>query len=209
MSPRRWLARSGRGSSTARSFRWWNIWSTPTIRFFRASASPAPARSGASISPTEAHSARSKKFFWTRTRKHRHSRQTEPGTDEARLLIGDAALLQRGRLLDSGWNLLDLGESWFDTTDLPFVYAFWLVREGLDAMPYLELLSHAREEGLRNLDRIIQSETRFPEKMVRSYFKDAVRYDFGAAETKGILEFQRLLKKRGLIAKEAKLRLAA
>ena len=134
---------------------------------------------------------------------------TQSDRDDARLLIGDPALLQRGRLLESGWNLLDLGEAWFDTMSLPFVYACWLVREGLNAMPYLDILSRAREEGLRNLDEIVRAETRFPEKMVRSYFKDAVRYDFGAAETKGILEFQRLLKKRGWIAQESKLRLVA
>ena len=136
-------------------------------------------------------------------------RQTEPETDDARLLIGDPALLQRGRLLDSGWNLLDLGEAWTDATELPFVYACWLVREGSNAMAYLEILTRAREEGLRRLDEIICAESRFPEKMVRSYFKEAMRYDFGADEIKGILEFQRLLKKWGLITGEATLRLAA
>jgi chorismate dehydratase len=134
---------------------------------------------------------------------------TKPGPEDARLLIGDPALMQRARLIEAGWNLLDLGETWFDATDLPFVYACWLVREGLDAMPFLETLTRAREQGLENLEEIIRGEARFSEKMVRSYFKDAVRYDFGAEQIKGILEFQRLLKKRGLIAREAKLKLAA
>lgn len=136
-------------------------------------------------------------------------RQTEPAPDDARLLIGDPAMLQRGRLLQSGWNLLDLGESWFDATELPFVYACWLVREGVNAIPYIEILSRAREAGREHLEEIIRAETRFPENMVRSYFKDAVRFDFGAGEIKGILEFQRLLKKHGWIQKESELKLAA
>lgn len=132
-----------------------------------------------------------------------------PDRDDARLIIGDPALLQRARLLESGWNLLDLGEAWFDSTELPFVYACWLVREGLDAMPYLDTLTRARENGLAHIDDVVRGEIRFSEKMVRSYLKDAVRYDFGASEIKGLLEFQRLLKKRGWIAKESELKLAA
>jgi len=132
-----------------------------------------------------------------------------PGAAEARLLIGDPALLQRSRLLETGWNLLDLGEAWTDATELPFVYACWLVREAIPAMPYLEILTRARESGLAHLDEIIRSEQRLPEKMIRSYFKDAVRYEFGAAEIKGLLEFQRLLKKWGWIAEATELKLVA
>ena len=112
--------------------------------------------------------------------------KTEAGPGDARLLIGDPALLQRARLLESGWNVLDLGEAWSDSTGLPFVYACWLVREGVNAVPYLEILTRARDEGLQHLDDIVRAERRFSEKMVRSYFKDAVCYDFGAEEIKGI-----------------------
>ena len=102
-----------------------------------------------------------------------------------------------------------MGECWNDTTGLPFVFAVWLVREGLDAMPYLTVLTEARERGAAHLDEIVRAEKRFPEKMTRSYLAEAVRYDLGSDEIKGILEFQRLLKKHGLVARELELKMAA
>lgn len=137
----------------------------------------------------------------------------KPGTTtaacEGRLLIGDRALRSRSRLRREGWKLLDLGEVWFEKTGLPFVFAVWAVREGLDARPYRRLFTNARKRGLQCLDEIVAAQRILPAPMAREYFTRHVRYDFGPEEARGLREFQRLCVEHGLIARTAELKLGA
>ncbi len=128
---------------------------------------------------------------------------------DAQLLIGDPALLARERLLREGYHLLDLGEVWQNKTGLPFVYAFWAVGEGLDGLPYIEFLTRAKERGLQQLEQIVASENILPTDVARTYLTRHIRYDLGAKEMKGLLEFQRLCVRHGLIARASELKLAA
>lgn len=128
---------------------------------------------------------------------------------EARLWIGDPALTSRARLAHEGWELHDLGALWHEKTGLPFVYAFWAVREGLDALPYLRVLTEAKARGLRELDAILDSETVLPRDLAKEYLTRHIRYDLGSDEIRGLLEFQRLCARHGLIAGEVTLKLAA
>ena len=138
----------------------------------------------------------------------RYVTDENPGND-ARLLIGDAALLERRRFLRAGLRILDLGEVWHRKTGLPFVYAFWAIREGLAGLPYIELFTHARQRGTVGLERIARQQKLLPPKTALVYLTRCIRYDLGSAQMEGLVEFQRLCFHYGLISQAAAFRLAA
>src|SRR5206468_2174572 len=56
---------------------------------------------------------------------------------DAVLLIGDRAM----RACLPGFRYAyDLGQEWFEWTGMPFIFAFWAVREGVDLGPVAEAL---------------------------------------------------------------------
>ncbi len=120
---------------------------------------------------------------------------------DAFLLIGDSALLARDHFLQKGYHLLDLGQVWQEKIGLPFVFAVWAIREEIKSLLYLELFTRAKEKGLQNLEKILLSEKRIPKAMAREYLTRHIYYDLGSEEVKGILKFQRLCVRHGLIAK--------
>jgi chorismate dehydratase len=128
---------------------------------------------------------------------------------ESQLAIGDDALLKLDKFIQDGWEILDLGEIWKKKTGLPFVFAFWAVRDGVNALPYIELLTRAKADGLKNFEKIITTEKIVPHNIAREYLSRNICYDLGADEVKGLREFQRLCVRHGLIQKTSELRLAA
>src|SRR3954452_24199372 len=62
------------------------------------------------------------------------------------LLIGDPAL--DFVLQPHDHELFDLGAAWFELTQLPFVYAVWALRRGVENKPLRRHLTEAREFGL-------------------------------------------------------------
>src|SRR5262245_3906363 len=68
---------------------------------------------------------------------------------EAALLIGDAAFQDGGAP-----HVWDLGQAWKEMTGLPFVYAVWTVREGIDRAKVLEWLRASLASGIDHLDEI-------------------------------------------------------
>src|ERR1700761_8371798 len=67
------------------------------------------------------------------------------------LLIGDPAIdFQRAPHVHQ---ILDLGTEWFALTQLPFVFAVWALRRGLDQNPMCRKLRAAKANGLQQLDR--------------------------------------------------------
>lgn len=128
---------------------------------------------------------------------------------DARLLIGDPALLERENFLRKGYRILDLGEVWQKKTGLPFVFAVWAIRKGLDVSPYFELFTKAKKDGLRNLEAILSRaypETLSP-NIVRKYLTRNIYYNLGPKEIRGLLEFQRLCIEHGLIARKSEIKL--
>ncbi len=134
---------------------------------------------------------------------------TENADPDGRLFIGDPALLAREDLAKNNWTLLDLGEAWCQATGLPFTFAVWAVRDGLDGLPYLELFTRAKREGLGHMDAIAMGQTLLPPKAARHYLTHHVAYDFGTAEVDGLLEFKRRCVGLGLIPCATALKLAA
>src|SRR5213594_3233685 len=71
------------------------------------------------------------------------------------LLIGDPALdfLHASRPHE----IWDLGAAWYELTGLPFVYAVWALRRGIDHQRLRRQLREAKDFGMETLDYIIRS----------------------------------------------------
>src|SRR5262249_8059825 len=78
-------------------------------------------------------------------------RSAEDADADAVLLIGDRAM----RACLPGFDhAFDLGQEWHDWTGLPFVYAVWAVRPGVDLGGVPAALAEAKRRGLARAGRI-------------------------------------------------------
>lgn len=118
----------------------------------------------------------------------------EEGAD-GYLLIGDIALSHA----PPGLEVLDLGEEWTDFTGLPFVYAFWLLREGVGGL--CGVLRRAKEEGLRRLEVICREsapELNLSYELCLDYLRNNIRYGLGREEAQGLELYYRFLLEDGM-----------
>jgi chorismate dehydratase len=112
------------------------------------------------------------------------------------LLIGDVAInFSRRSVPHQFW---DLGEAWFDLTGLPFVYAVWALRRGLNNESLRRQLREAKSFGLDTLDAIIEKRTEFDREFRKDYLEWHIHYHFGSHEKQGLSKFSELLQKHGL-----------
>ena len=111
------------------------------------------------------------------------------------LLIGDPALdLLLGPHEHEIW---DLGAAWEELTRLPFVYAVWALRRGLDNSALRRQLREARDFGLDTLDTIIRNRTDYDYDFRKDYLSWHIHYHLGADEKRGLAKFIELLRKHG------------
>src|SRR5580693_730622 len=82
-------------------------------------------------------------------------RQAEDVDADAVLLIGDRAM---HACLPGFRHAFDLGQEWHDWTGLPFVYAAWAVRGGVDLGSGLEALYEAKRLGIEKVGAITAHE---------------------------------------------------
>lgn len=109
------------------------------------------------------------------------------------LLIGDRALdLLLGPHEHEIW---DLGAAWYDLTQLPFVYAVWALRRGLENNALRKQLREARDFGLDTLDSIIRSRGEYTLEFRQDYLGWHIHYHLGTDEKRGLNKFIELLKK--------------
>lgn len=111
------------------------------------------------------------------------------------LLIGDPAL----DFLRGGFphEITDLGAAWLELTGLPFVYAVWALRRGVENTRLRRQLREARDFGLDTLDSIIQSRTEYDYAFRKDYLGWHIHYHLGSDEKRGIARFIELLRKHG------------
>ncbi len=111
------------------------------------------------------------------------------------LLIGDAALdfLRGGHPHE----IMDLGTAWLEMTGLPFVYAVWALRRGIENARLRRQLREARDFGLETLDSIIQNRTEYDYEFRKDYLGWHIHYHLGADEKRGLGRFIELLRKHG------------
>jgi chorismate dehydratase len=112
------------------------------------------------------------------------------------LLIGDVAIeFQRA---PHAHEIFDLGTAWLDLTGLPFVFAVWALRRGIENRELRGELRTARRFGMDNLDDIIINRDEFDEDFRRDYFEWHIQYYLGDDEKRAIGKFSQLLEKHGL-----------
>ena len=123
---------------------------------------------------------------------------------DAALLIGDPAL----RVDRERYVVLDLAGEWLEMTGLPFVFAVWAARPGVD--PGLaELLRASFEVGRAELDAIVAEaadESGLPAPVLRDYYTRNLRFEMGPAEQAGLAEFFRRAAASGLVVAPGPLR---
>ena len=115
---------------------------------------------------------------------------------DAVLLIGDPAI--RFLRAPHEHQIWDLGAAWAELTNLPFVYAVWAMRRGVDTTDIRRALRDAKAFGLETLDYSIQNRSEFDLDFRRDYLGWHIHYHLGADEKRGLTKFIELLRKHGL-----------
>ena len=126
--------------------------------------------------------------------------------NDAAVLIGDAALKfmeenerpdaeKQKALLKAGpqpLEVFDLAERWKFLTGLPFVFAFWAARSGVQRDGIVEALKASREYGVQNIPAIAQrysQELSLKEEFLREYLTENVHYYMDNACVEGLRQF--------------------
>ncbi len=117
------------------------------------------------------------------------------GEHDAVLLIGDPAL--NFLFAAHEHQILDLGAAWMELTELPFVYAVWALRRGIQNAVLRRQLREARDFGLDTLDSIVRNRTEYDAEFRKDYLGWHIHYHLGTDEKRGIAKFIQLLRKHG------------
>jgi len=112
------------------------------------------------------------------------------------MLIGDAALDFRQAMHPH--TIWDLGTAWFELTKLPFVYAVWALRRGVENAALRRQLREARDFGMDTLESIIRNRVEYDLELRQDYLGWHIHYHLGQDEKRGIEYFLMLLEKHGL-----------
>ena len=121
---------------------------------------------------------------------------------DAVLLIGDRAIHASRYLYSEQW---DLGAEWCQWTGLPFVFAMWTARPGVDVRRVEGALSRARDAGVAQLESIAASAARevgLDEQTCLSYLRDNLHFTLGRSEQQGLQLFQRYAAQFGFVPAE-------
>jgi chorismate dehydratase len=111
------------------------------------------------------------------------------------MLIGDPAL--DFALAPHEHEIWDLGAAWYELTSLPFVYAVWALRRGVQNAPLRQLLREARDFGLDTLDSIIRTRNEYDYDFRKDYLSWHIHYHLGSDEKRGLAKFIELLRRHG------------
>jgi chorismate dehydratase len=112
------------------------------------------------------------------------------------LIIGDRAIdFQRA---PHQHGIFDLGAAWFEMTNLPFVYAVWALRRGIENSKLRRLLRETREFGMETLEVIIRNHPAYDQDFRADYLGWHIHFHLSADEKRGIARFCELLRKHNL-----------
>lgn len=117
---------------------------------------------------------------------HQEAEQVEA---DAVLLIGDRAM---HACLPGFAHAYDLGQEWHAWTSLPFVYAVWAVRPGVDLGGVVEALNEAKQRGQERIGPIAAAEAPrlgLDAGFCRRYLAHIIRFDLGPRELAGLRLF--------------------
>ncbi len=118
---------------------------------------------------------------------------------EARLLIGDKVICEEPAGFE---HQLDLGDAWKKMTSLPFVFAAWCCRRGLELGDLPERLRDASVRGLDNVRSIIDRHAvprGWPAGVALQYLTVYLRFNIGSRQLEAIRLFHKLAAEEGVI----------
>jgi chorismate dehydratase len=145
--------------------------------------------------------------IWPRLVEHAPNPETMMGDHDGALLIADAAL----RAAHHDRQVHDLAELWADWIGLPFVFAVWAARPGIDDPAVGEILTDSRAEGLRHLPDLVDEHAgrhgnpEGPE--LTAYFSEMLHYTLGPDEEASLARFFDEACALGLISEVSPLKL--
>jgi chorismate dehydratase len=132
-------------------------------------------------------------------------RSADDIAEDAVLLIGDRAM--RASLPGFPFSF-DLGQEWTDWTELPFVYAVWAVRPGIDLGPVADALTEAKRRGIAQAARIAHEEAPrlgLDAGFCRRYLSNILCFDLGPRELAGLRRFHAVAAELNLAPKGVEL----
>ena len=138
--------------------------------------------------------------------------QEKTGLARARLIIGDQAIRFRQEHARA-YQFWDLGEQWKKLTNLPFVYALWLIRpEVSDAKSIAQRLRGLRDENLADASSIVadavadaaDNKQKISQEFLDRYYNEHLRFGFGTREKQGLQTFSDLCAKHGVLPKRSR-----
>ncbi len=119
-------------------------------------------------------------------------------TADAVLVIGDRAM----KVPDEPFHaVVDMAEAWRELTGLPFVFALWVARAGVDLGDLPDALERCRVEGLAHADelaRIHGPRLGLDFATCYDYLTSALSYDLGEPELAGLRRFAAMAARLGL-----------
>jgi chorismate dehydratase len=123
----------------------------------------------------------------------------------AKFFIGDQAIRFRDET-DNTFQFWDLGEEWQKRTQLPFVYALWLIRPEVGSPKAIaDTLRACRDTNLRELDTLIAMEREFSPDFCQFYLRECLHYQLGPQEKEGLSTFRKLCEKHGILWHDSRL----
>ncbi|WP_051012462.1 menaquinone biosynthetic enzyme MqnA/MqnD family protein [Desulfobacula toluolica] len=131
---------------------------------------------------------------------------------DAALVIGDAALRQP-------WDqvfeyTIDLGQLWFEMTQLPFVFAVWVVRRSFaQKYPFLvkdihQLLLESKKQGYQHMDEVVEAgktKLNLERSIIKEYF-DLLYCDLDDKKIKAMQMFFNSLLDQGILKEKTDIR---
>ena len=118
---------------------------------------------------------------------------------EARLLIGDKVVCEEPAGFE---HQLDLGAAWNRMTGLPFVFAVWCARQGVELGDLPEALVAARKAGMGQIEQIVAKYAiprGWPAGLAIQYLTMYLKFEIGVRQLEAIRLFHQLAAEHGLI----------
>lgn len=119
-------------------------------------------------------------------------------TADAVLVIGDRAM----KVPEGPFHaVVDLAEAWKEMTGLPFVFALWVVRPGVNLGKLPEALARSRAEGLKHADELAAlygPRLGLEHAICYDYLTRVLSYDLGEPEITGLRQFAAMAAALGL-----------
>ena len=119
---------------------------------------------------------------------------------DAQLLIGDKVVCEEPKGFEYQ---VDLGGAWKEMTGLPFVFAAWMAREGVDLRDLPERLEKAKREGVARAKELVERYAvprGWPVGEAVEYLTHYLKFDVAERQIQAIELFHRLAGKHQIVA---------